>query len=54
MAKRLAKGREGGYYWALVGGEEENERTLEVGEENVGPGTGLYVVERVVEIKKKK
>ena len=32
----------------------EEERTLEVGEDDVGPGTGLYVVERVVEIRKKK
>ena len=55
MAKRSAKGREGGYYCALVGGEEEvEERTLEVGEDDVGAGTGLYVVERMVEIRKKK
>ena len=55
MVKRSAKGREGGYYCALVcAEEEEDERTLEVGEEDVGPGTGLYVVERVVEIRKKK
>ena len=42
MAKRSAKGREGGYYCALVGGEEEEEeRTLEVGEDDVGAGAGM-------------
>ena len=45
IAKRAAKGREGGYYCVLIGGEEEEERTLEGG---VGAGTGVYIVERVV------